>query len=236
MDHLLTHTCGGWEKGDGDPMFVKTKLDVSPLISWTLDNRALDTAPGTHWAYSNFGYCVLGRVIEAVTQRSYRDYLSNEILSRSGITDMKISGNTIEERAPNEVTYYGQNGENPYSMNVQRMDSHGGWLANPADLVRFATHVDGLTTGNILKLDTITAMTAPCGVNENYARGWDVNKRGNWWHNGSLPGTTSLMVRTSSGLCWAALCNTRRQPSGDMDRSLDAMVWDMVREVQIGKL
>jgi hypothetical protein len=112
------------------------------------------------------------------------------------------------------------------------MDSHGGWLATPVDLVRFAMHVDGFTTTpNILSRDTIETMTTPCDANPNYARGWNVNKLGNWWHTGSLPGSTTIMVRTSSGFCWAALTNTRSHPSNAINLALDNLVWDMARKV-----
>jgi hypothetical protein len=117
------------------------------------------------------------------------------------------------------------------------MDSHGGWLANPADLVRFATHVDGFTTTpNILKPETIKKMTTHCDVDANYARGWQVNSLGNWWHNGSFPGTTTILFRTSKGFCWAAMTNTRTQPERVINRALDDMVWDMGRKVSAWKL
>ncbi len=57
------------------------------------------------------------------------------------------------------------------------------------------------------------------------------NGKGNWWHGGSLPGTTSVMVRTANGMCWGALTNTRTQPSDTIDTALDQMVWDMVNKV-----
>jgi CubicO group peptidase (beta-lactamase class C family) len=233
VDHLLTHTCGGWDNGVRDPMFLYPAMSQEELISWTIDNRPIDNLPGTHWAYSNFGYCLLGRVIEAVTGQTYSEYVKGKILNPSGVEDMQIAGNTVEQRAPNEVKYYEQNGENPYTMNVQRMDSHGGWLASPTDLVRFLTHVDGLGSGaSILKGDTIRTMTIACAANPHYARGWAVNEAGNWWHAGSLPGTSTIMVRTSSGFCWSALTNTRHQPSDAMGTALDNMVWEMVRQVR----
>ena len=232
VDHLLTHTCGGWDNGPADPMFLSPAMSREDLISWTIDERPLANLPGTHWAYSNFGYCLLGRIIEKRAGETYSEYVKSTILAPCGIDSMRISGNTIEQRAPDEVIYYGQNGENPYDMNVRRMDSHGGWLATPTDLVRFVTHLDGGTGTNILKPDTIRMMTTPCAIYPSYAKGWSVNSRGNWWHNGSLPGTSSIIVHTSSGFCWAALTNTRRQPSAIMDGALDEMVWEMVRRVR----
>jgi CubicO group peptidase (beta-lactamase class C family) len=232
IDHLLTHTCGGWDNWGDDPMFENLGMDHAQLIAWTLDTKALKNPPGTHYAYSNFGYCVLGRVIEQISGQPYRDFVREEILSRSGVRDMRISGNTLKERFPEEVVYYDQNGENPYGMNVTRMDSHGGWLATPRDLVLFLNHVDGFkSTPNILKSETITAMTTPSPVNSGYARGWFVNNARNWWHDGGLPGTTTIMVRTASGFCWAALTNTRAPSEPGMGLALDNMVWNMVHKV-----
>jgi CubicO group peptidase (beta-lactamase class C family) len=175
IDHLLTHTSGGWDNGPNDPMFSNPGMHHAELISWTLNNQPLENPPGRVFGYSNFGYCILGRVIEQITGQSYSDYVQRTILSPCGITDMRIAGNTLKDRAAGEVTYYGQNGQDPYGMNVTRMDSHGGWLATSGDLVRFATHVDRLDIRrNILKPETIRSMTAPGEINPNYARGWRV--------------------------------------------------------------
>jgi CubicO group peptidase (beta-lactamase class C family) len=243
VDHLLTHTAGGWPNDSRDPMFEFPKLSQADLISWTLDNLPIEHRPGENLAYSNFGYCLLGRIIEKIAQVPYREYIQQEVLRPCRIEDMRISGNTISERAPKEVMYYGQNAEDPYGMNVTRMDSHGGWLASAADLVRFASNIGGV--GNrpgLLSQGSISRMTTPSPANPSsaevkYARGWNVrdNGRGNWWHNGSLPGTTAILVRTATGFCWAALTNTRRQPSDDINLALDQMVWDMARQVRAWK-
>jgi hypothetical protein len=39
------------------------------------------------------------------------------------------------------------------------------------------------------------------------------------------------MVRTGTGFCWAALMNTRSQPSATMDAAIDRMMWDVVESV-----
>jgi len=109
------------------------------------------------------------------------------------------------------------------------MDAHGGWIATPADLVRFATHVDGFDVSRkILKPETIRRMTTPSSVRPNYARGWNVNEAGHWWHGGDLGGTSAILVRTSSRFCWAALTNTRR---GLSQEALDDMVWEVAKKV-----
>jgi len=231
IEHLLTHTSGGWSNEANDPMFMNLAMNHAELIRWTLRNRPLDHPPGQNYAYSNFGYCVLGRVIEKITRQPYADYARDAVLKRCGVTDMTIAGNTLAQRQAWEVKYYGQGG-NPYGMNVTRMDSHGGWIATPADLVQFFMHVDGFSNPpNILKPQTIETMTTASAANAGYAKGWEVNKANNWWHNGSLPGTTTIAVRTHSGFCWAAFTNTRRSNSA-MDGDLDRLNWSMVRQVK----
>jgi CubicO group peptidase (beta-lactamase class C family) len=49
--------------------------------------RPLEFDPGTQTTYSNFGYLVLGRIIEKASGRSYEDYVKAEILEPLGITD-----------------------------------------------------------------------------------------------------------------------------------------------------
>ncbi len=238
VDDLLTHTAGGWPNDDTDPMMHNLSWDHTKLITETLANMPLVNPPGTHWAYSNFGYCVLGRVIEQVTGQPYSSYVQANILAPCGISTMQIAANKESQRAPNEVVYYGQYSEDPYKLNVTRMDSHGGWIASSTQLVQFLNHVAGAPgIPALLKPATIQAMTTPAPAYPQgparYARGWMVrnNGAGNWWHNGSLPGSTTIMVRTPTGMCWAALTNTRTQPSNEIDTALDQMMWNMVRTV-----
>jgi hypothetical protein len=53
--------------------------------------------------------------------------------------------------------------------------------------------------------------------------GWAVNEFGNWWHAGDLAGTQSFLVRSSDGICWAAIANGN-------GINLEDMVWDMIDE------
>ncbi len=236
IGHLLTHTAGGWQNDGGDPMFRHPRMGHKELISWTIENVPLTHPPGESYAYSNFGYCVLGRVIEKLSGVTYEQYVRDAILKRCGVADMRIAGNTLAERAPGEVTYYGADWQNPYSLNVRRMDSHGGWLATARDLAMFASRIDGRPAGRgILEPASIREMTTASAANPGYAKGWAVNRVPNWWHGGSLPGTTSLMLRTASGFCWAALANSR-EASGDTGGAMDRMMWDLVRQVKRWKV
>lgn len=227
VDHLLTHTSGGWANDKNDPMFKYPAMRHDELIAWTLKNQVQTHPVGTHYAYSNFGYCVLGRVLEKVNRLPYETLITQRVLSKFGITSMKIAGNTLAERQPREVLYHTEKPDAAYGMNMARMDSHGGWIATAGDLVRIASQLPKL-----LKEESIRTMTTP-GVSPGYARGWSVNRVPNWWHGGSLPGTSTIMVHTAKSLCWAGLLNGRVVGSG---QALDKLMWQMGRAVPAWRL
>lgn len=233
IEHLLTHTAGGWPNDATDPMFKQPGMDHRQLISWVVANQPPANPPGQRYAYSNFGFCILGRVVEKVTGERYESFVRSRILERCGAPGMRIAGNTRAGRAPGEVAYHGDERTSPYAIDVARMDSHGGWLASAPDLVRFLTHLDGSAGApGILRPETLRAMTAPSAAQPTYARGWRVDSAGNYRHTGSLSGTTTLMLRAARGLCWAALTNGRRRGAGGFADALDRMMWDMVGKVR----
>jgi CubicO group peptidase (beta-lactamase class C family) len=257
VQHLLEHTCGGWPNDEQDPMYIHPEMDHRQLITWVLENRPLDHVPGQVWAYSNFGFCLLGQIIERVSGQTYADYVRDNVLIPCGIRNMHIAGNSLSDSRSDEVMYYSQpysikfkvagqvvefakTEDDPYTIPVARMDSHGGWLASAIDLVRFAVHVDGFATKpDILSSNSINTMTTPTtariigGKAPGYAKGWEVyidSDENNKFHNGSLPGTISLLVISSNGLCWAAIANTWQRNS-NMGSDLDQNMWQIINTV-----
>lgn len=231
--HLLNHTVGAWSNTGFDPMFSNPSMSAEELITWTLDNFPLTTAPGNTYAYSNFGYCILGRIIEKITGENYESYVIDEILSPLGIDNMRIGGNTLADRVTNEAKYYGtqSGGPDPYAYQIKRMDAHGGWIASPAELLRLMVRVDGYSSkSDILSSSAINVMTTEpnLAVRSYYAAGWGVNDANNWWHLGSLPGTTSEWVRANNGYTWAIITNTRS--GGNETNDFDALMWNILAQ------
>jgi N-acyl-D-amino-acid deacylase len=242
--HLLQHT-GGWDRAKSfDPMFrpilIAKELEVQPpagpdeVIRYML-GQPLDFDPGSRYAYSNFGYCVLGRIIETVSGRPYETFVRDEVFKPLGITQTRL-GKTLQ-RAPGEVKYHGsmkgpavigpEIGKvvpAPYgAWYLEAMDSHGGWISTAADLVRFASAFDRPDKSPLLKHANWEAMFARpegrAGFDEQgkplpayYALGWQVRPKGGGFdafHAGALDGTGTLLVRRHDGLAWAVLFNTR---------------------------
>ena len=152
VEQLLNHTGGSWDNvgpgasgdidGMDDPMFTIAG-DQSTLIGQVLDTYPMRT-PGSVYAYSNFGYCLLGRVIEARSGKGYEAYVRDAILKPAGASGMVIGGDKAADRMRNEVKYYGSGAYS--SVKPQRFDSHGGWIATPIDLLRFMRHETTLST------------------------------------------------------------------------------------------
>lgn len=182
--HLLQHT-GGWDRDKSfDPMFrsvlIAQTLNVSPpadpqhIIRYML-GQPLDFDPGSRYAYSNFGYCLLGRVIECVAGVAYERYVQQEVLALLGVRHTQLGKTLPAQRVANEVVYYdekdrtgsavvGTIGERvplPYgAWSLEAMDAHGGWLASAVDLVRFATAFDVPAACKILRPESIATMFA----------------------------------------------------------------------------
>ena len=256
---LLWHV-GGWDRDQsGDPMFnpvgiaqalgVLAPAGCESVMRYML-GRPLDFAPGTRFAYSNFGYCVLGRVIEKVAGESYPNYVKEKILTPLGISRMQIGASFKEGRAPGEVTYYDRDstvsvfggGIVPWPYGgffLESFDAVGAWIASAPDLLKFMTAVDGWASRpDILRPETISLMlTTPPGVwgasPYYYAMGWLRRPlEDNWWHDGSLPGSTTLLVRAGNGLEWAALFNARSmKPNSLFAAELDPALWQAIGEV-----
>jgi CubicO group peptidase (beta-lactamase class C family) len=214
IKHLLEHVSGLSNMG-GDPMFMNTNMSHSQLIGWYLNDAGHRMAidPGQRYEYLNFGYCLLGRIIEKVSHKTYEQYVKDAVLGPAGVTGMAIAGNTPAEKKPREVSYYPSDA---YGNNVARFDSHGGWVASPIDLVRYAVRVDGLATKpDIMStMSHTTMLTAPHvltidGRDPNYGFGWGLPQ----WHNGDIIGTVAFLEVIDGGYTYAVLANTR--PSGD---------------------
>lgn len=216
--------------------------------------QPLQFDPGGSYAYSNLGYAVLGRIIERVSGRPYEDFVRDELLAPLGAERMAIGRSLLPDRAAGEVRYYDPAVVNSVfagqaqvpvaygGFHLEAMDAHGAWIASTVDLLRFLVGVDGRATPpDLLAAASVAEMIAPpppplwAGSAVHYGLGWLVRPTGgdaNWWHDGSLPGTTALLVRNYQGVSWVALFN-RRASSGSTSFAgeLDATLWNALAAV-----
>lgn len=227
LDHFLTHTSGGWPYTGRDPVFWDLELDPMELIQKTLAEMPPEYVAGSNYAYSNFGYCVLGRVIELATGMDCTSAVQAWLTDPAGAYSFSLAGDTLADRLPGEVVYVPTTGD-PYGFRASRMDSFGGWVMTAADLLAIFAGFDGYGD-EIVPGSVAWRMAEPYIANGTYGRGLLLNPaHGNRWHNGSLPGLTSFAVMMENGDLLSAMANGRTEES---HTALEAFVWDIYREV-----
>jgi CubicO group peptidase (beta-lactamase class C family) len=247
--HLLQHTAGWDSTASFDPQYppfsywaagvlgVEAPPSAEQIIRFMI-GQPLDFTPGTRYAYSNFGYNVLGRIIERLSGMSYGDYVQQQVLAPAGITRMRLGRTRLEERAPGEV-HYTSLPDQPLVLSVfpgvgyvpfayggyfmEGLDAHGGWIGTAEDQIRFVTAVDGQRGRPLLKPETVEVMLhtpvpeetgteAAGSLRSVSGLSWSV-QRGpgglSWGHTGALEGTCAAwMIRRPDGTAISYVFNS----------------------------
>lgn len=109
---LLNHR-GGWDRDKAfDPVFAFRKIEQELHLGWPAGPRdvigymltqPLQFEPGERSAYSNFGYIVLGRVLEKAMKKPFRECLEDSIFKPLKISDIKLGHSSSSKRDPREV-------------------------------------------------------------------------------------------------------------------------------------
>jgi CubicO group peptidase (beta-lactamase class C family) len=231
VGHLLNHK-GGWSWRDGDFMFQAAKIKrimnlqgpptEDDIIEFVLKHRRLRYRPNTQYAYSNFGYMLLGKIIERKTGMSYERYVNEKILEPSGIYGMRIGGNYEWERRPFEVHYYNHPGayqfqsfdgnyesiEQPYGgSDITTLGAAGGWIASASQLVKIVSMVDPENPYyQLLSEESQELMVG--GNSYKDAFGWKGARGENWWRTGTLAGSACFIYRKDNGYTYAVILNS----------------------------
>jgi CubicO group peptidase (beta-lactamase class C family) len=251
---LIQHT-GGFDRNvSGDPIWqvvpIATAMGVTPpadcpTIMRYMLGRALDFDPGTRYAYSNLGYCVLGQVIEAVSGMTYADYVRQSVMVPIGITRMALGHSLPAERLAGEVTYYDYPGAAlvpsvfpnlpglvpaPYgAFPMEGRGPIGGWIGSAVDLLKLSTAVGRRRDPPLLRSDTFTEMLerpAPVSIAapKYTGLGWDVRSEASGFSfskDGNIRGTISYLVSLANGWEWAVVFNSQPRDVVTFGREVD---------------
>ncbi|XP_038050382.1 uncharacterized protein LOC119723670 [Patiria miniata] len=217
VEHLLHHTAG-WSQSTPrlyDPMMnsvylsrghdvidiakeMRLEHDLSPddVITYMM-MQPLDNPPGIQYQYSNFGYCVLGRVIEHISGKSYASFIRSQILEPLGMWHTRISPKSSSQSRHNNhipVLHFFEGGiplsdvrPDVTAKSYKLLDSTLGWWSTVYDLMRFVT---GLTSGMLLNPKTLELLTkhpeAPVSEHRDtwHGLGVQANEDATWWQIG----------------------------------------------------
>jgi CubicO group peptidase (beta-lactamase class C family) len=229
--HILTHTAGWHKNALGDPMFmpletaellqVQAPPSFDKVANYVLRQR-LRSTPGKVFSYSNFGYALLGKLIEEITRQPYAHFLQQEIFIPHGI-DMQLGKTGLADRFHNEVFYYDfrQNNKrlaldgtgdwvpSPYAdAYLPLIGAAGAWVATPTDMLKLLALVNGHPGKKDLlsaeNLEEMVTLAEPAKV----PIGWRAVVGDTWWRTGTLAGALSLVVRMDSRVSWMVVTNS----------------------------
>ncbi len=213
VHHLLTHT-GGTGNIFG-PDFDAHRLELRTIQDYVKLYGARDLAfePGSKWDYSNYGFILLGAVIEKVTRRSYYDWMTARVFKPAGMVG---TASPPEDRGgPGRSVGYTREGPGvPWASNANtlpyRGTSAGGGDSTVGDLLRFANAITGhkLLDAKHTALLTEGKVDTPGG--DKYAYGFaDATTNGVrcFGHGGGAPGMNGQLTICDSGYTIAILAN-----------------------------
>jgi CubicO group peptidase (beta-lactamase class C family) len=212
IEQLLTHM-----GGTGDifgPEFDQKRLELKTLQDYVTlyGNRAPEYEPGSRWQYSNYGFLLLGVLIEKISGQSYYDYVRDHIYKPAGMTG---SGSEPEQVAVSDrsvgYTRFNASGLRPNTDTLPyRGSSAGGGYSTVEDLLRFAIALQSHKLLNAQYTDMLTAgkVDTPRG---RYAFGFQdmmINGMRCFGHGGGAPGMNGeLRICPGLGYVIAVLAN-----------------------------
>jgi CubicO group peptidase (beta-lactamase class C family) len=139
VGELLEHR-GGWDDKSFDPFahldavdkVLKVTRRPRPIeIVRYMMSEPLQFDPGTQQRFSNIGYCILGRMIEKATGKSYGNYVAEDFCRSLGVSDIRAARHFADQRDVREVWYPVR------GVPIETMDSFGGLIASAPALCKF---------------------------------------------------------------------------------------------------
>jgi CubicO group peptidase (beta-lactamase class C family) len=213
IEQLLSHT-----GGTGDifgPEFDTHRLELKTLQDYVklYGNRGPEFEPGSRWQYSNYGFLLLGVIVEKVSGQNYYDYVRDHIFTPAGMTatasepeDQVVADRSVGYMRPDGAAWQRNTDTLPY-----RGTSAGGGYSTVEDLLKFAM---ALQTNKLLKPQYTEMLTTGKVETPNggkYAYGFQeatVNGTRCFGHGGGAPGMNGeLKICPGPGYVVAVLAN-----------------------------
>jgi CubicO group peptidase (beta-lactamase class C family) len=218
IHQLLTHT-----GGTGDffgPQFDAHRLELKTLQDYVklYGARGPKFEPGSRWEYSNYGFLLLGVIVQKVSGQDYYDYVREHVYKPAGMTatdslseDQKVAMRSVGYMRP-------ENGDGGgWKPNTDtlpyRGTSAGGGYSTAGDLQKFAAALRGhkLLDAHYTELLTTGKVETGRTGDDKYAYGFADRKEGgvqSFGHGGGAPGMNGqLDIYPQSGYVVAVLAN-----------------------------
>jgi CubicO group peptidase (beta-lactamase class C family) len=207
IEHLLTHT-----GGTGDifgPFYEARQAELSTLADYVRLYGPREPAfePGSKFGYSNYGFVLLGAVLERTTGQAYDAYCAEHVFRPAGMT---ATGPRFEN-GRTARSYSGSARTGLKALPPYAGLPAGGGYSTVDDLRAFA---DALRGRRLLDAEHTTLLTTgrvDASGTSRWALGFRVQSRNGepcYGHGGGAPGVNGdLAIYPRSGYITAVLCN-----------------------------
>jgi CubicO group peptidase (beta-lactamase class C family) len=191
--NLLTHTSGIPDVGDLG--IDHPGLTNNEVLQALVKQESLVFKPGTKYQYSNTGYVLLSIIVERITKKSFKDYLTEKIL-----VPLKMNNTFLydgSEIRSGDVA----SGYNPFGLKDDYNSfetGDGGMFSTVDDLLKWD---QALYSEKLVKQSTLDTAFTPAKVTEGtttYGFGWNITvTAGNKtvWHTGNTAGYRAFIER-----------------------------------------
>jgi D-alanyl-D-alanine carboxypeptidase len=198
---LLHHTSGITDyTRTGNAWRDVMPLDLTPDQMMDLARKQpKEFEPGSKWAYNNSGYFLLGMVIEKVAGKSYADYIEQDLLAQTGLTDTRYGDDVrVLKRRAQGYRMSPMGVANDQMMSMTQPYAAGSLVSTVVDLVRWS---EMLAAGKIVSTESYAAMITPGTLNDGSATDYgfgltigEVFEKTTISHSGGIHGFSSQLA------------------------------------------
>lgn len=179
IEHLLTHTSGIKSYTGMSEFAHLAGKDLTPMeIVAVFKDHPMEFEPGEKFYYNNYGYILLGVIIEEVSGKSFADYIQQNIFEPIGMSH-SYYGDHTSLSSTSASGYQQKNGKYADAdyLNMTLPYAAGALLSNVDDLSKWnqALHTNKILIQKSLK-KAMTAYTLNDGSTSSYGYGWKLDE------------------------------------------------------------
>ncbi|MFZ3009545.1 MAG: serine hydrolase domain-containing protein [Candidatus Microsaccharimonas sp.] len=233
---LLSHGAGIIRDGsDADYwQLVRPFPEIGELHDAVLESKLI-LDPNVKLKYSNYGYGLLGEIIEHVSGESYADYVTKHIIKPLGL---KNTYPEFSELIRSQMTSgYSRNNQRNESIKLPQVTTNAlaaatGFCSTAEDLCLYMS-AQTIGTGKLLSDESKREMQRMQWVAEpehegSYGLGFELDRYGErpmFGHSGGFPGYGSrTMAHTDDEYVVSAMVNSSAGEAGSMAKAITAVI------------
>ena len=213
--HILSHTSGIPHYNSKVDAMSFSHYDTLESATKAVFENGLTSPTGEKYVYSSFGYTVLGRVIEVVSNARFEEYLKKNIWQKAGMENTSLE---TSHSISNKSRLYIKVGKiylrSPYN-DLSIIYPAGGVQSTTEELLKFG---QAILNNELISRDTLEMMIdvrdslAPEAGDNPYGLGWSVYESPDNGriisHGGSQPGVSAhFQILLDKGIVSVAISN-----------------------------